>query len=292
MRFAKCGREFSDILRNVNRFAKDHLRYSGNEFVSSFVSQMLNFVLATIPLNHWSDLMSLEAALIENTAVMRQLITVLSTAAEAGAVSAPPPSGKAPRGKKTETANAAADASGGAASAPASSTTVTSTTAGASELINHGGETVHGVVEGDPVGTIYFVIEKHRTAAAVRPGEVIPNIDGAQQVAPAQYLEAKARFAGNLNTPSTAAPTGATAAAPASSTPSASTASSAQQGDSQAGGVTLQAITEKLLALHKLKGNPAIEPILKQFGATSVKLLPVTLRILAFCVRYRTKAQK
>lgn len=217
--------------------------------------------------------MSLEQALLDNTETMKRLIVVMSTAAEAGALTAPTAAPAAPaapktRAKKTDVAAAAGEAAG------------TPPAGDAKELINHGGEGVHGVVEGDPVGTHYYVIEKHKTAAAVRPGEVIPSIEGTIEVSPAEYLAAKERFAGNLVAASpAAAPTPSPAPAPASSTPSAEPASSTPPAASPAAGVTLQAITEKLMALHKIKGNPAIAPFLTKFSAASVKLLPVTQEV-------------
>jgi hypothetical protein len=224
--------------------------------------------------------MSLEQALIENTETMKRLIAVMSTAAEAGALTAASPAAAPTKvSRKTKTADAAAE------TASSSGATTGTGGEGTKEVLNQGGDTGHGVVEGDPEGTRYFVIEKHRTAAAVRPGEVVPSIEGILQVGPADYLAAKARFAGNLVTPETSpspagAPAASPAAAPAQATQSASTASSQQPGESQASGVTLQAITDKLLALHKIKGNPAIAPFLAQFNAASVKLLPVTQEVL------------
>lgn len=225
--------------------------------------------------------MSLEQALIENTETMKRLIAVMSTAAEAGtltAASAAPAPAKVSR--KTKTADAAAEAAGAGAAS-----TNTAGGEGAKEVLNQGEDTGLGVVEGDPAGTRYFVIEKHRTAAAVRPGDVVPSIEGILQVAPAEYLAAKARFAGNLVTPETSpspagAPATSPAASPAADSQSASGASSDKPAESQASGVTLQAITDKLLALHKIKGNPAIAPFLERFKATSVKLLPVTQEVL------------
>ena len=223
--------------------------------------------------------MSLEQALIENTETMKRLIAVMSTAAEAGSLTAAAPAPAPEKVSRKRTTAAAAETAAG--------TSAASTTGGegTKEVLNQGEDTGLGVVDGDPAGTRYFVIEKHRTAAAVRPGEVVPTIEGILQVAPAEYLAAKARFTGNLVTPETApspaaAPAASPAAAPAQATQSASTASSQQPAESQASGVTLQAITDKLLALHKIKGNPAIAPFLERFKATSVKLLPVTQEVL------------
>lgn len=220
--------------------------------------------------------MSLEQALIENTETMKRLIVVMSTAAEAGALVAP------------TAAPAAAEKRTRKGSTPAAQTTVAVAAGAASEqpaaqgavLINHGGETIAGVVEGDPVGTLYYVIEKHSTAAAVRPNEVIPDIEGMLQVGPAEYLAAKERFAGKLKTPEVAAPaaapTPAPAASPAPATPAASTASSPTPDASPASGVTKQQITEALVKLHGLKGNSAVAPILAKFEVARVPELPVT----------------
>jgi hypothetical protein len=86
-----------------------------------------------------------------------------------------------------------------------------------------------GLVDGDPVGTRYFVIEKFNTVYAQRPGDMDCTIEGKLIVTAQKYLECKAAFEKKTQEALRglgAAPATDAAPAPAPSTPAASTASS------------------------------------------------------------------
>lgn len=179
--------------------------------------------------------MSLEQALAENTAVMKQLITVMQSATH-GSVKQDAP--------KKETAPAA--------STPAA------------------GHTNDAV--GNPIGTQYFDVPAHNTVYAVKPGETAPNVAGAMPIADSQYLTKKAEYAGKVNAAvATAAPAPAPTAAPATGAPSATpqpaTASVAQP---QGAEVAFPAVVAKLQELHKLGGNDWLKRVLDKHGATKV----------------------
>lgn len=130
--------------------------------------------------------MSLEQLIADNTAALKQLIVVLSSATEAGAlVSADAANaGAAPtttrRRKKGEEA--------------ASTETATTTTTAA----------VSTNTTGAP---IYVIVDANNTAAVIDVGQVIPSIPGMRQVSQAEYEAYKAQQA--------AAHTSAAAPAPA-----------------------------------------------------------------------------
>lgn len=117
-----------------------------------------------------------------------------------------------------------------------------------------------GLVDGDPSGTRYFVIEKHNTVYAQKPGDADPGFDGAKIVSAAEFLTKKAEYEAlgksvlaaekaksEKGKPAKAEPSTKPAASPAPATPAASTASSTTQGPSDA------EVTAKLTELAKIK---------------------------------------
>lgn len=115
-----------------------------------------------------------------------------------------------------------------------------------------------GLVDGDPSGTRYFVIEKHNTVYAQKPGDADPGFDGAKIVSAAEYLKKKAEYEAlgksvmavekaKAKDKPKAEPSTKPAASPAPATSAASTASSTTQGPSDA------EVTAKLTELAKIK---------------------------------------
>ena len=184
--------------------------------------------------------MSLEAALAENTAVMKQLITVMQSATHGTPA-------KTEKAKPAATPTAAPDAT--RAAVPSSTQ----------------------VAFGDPVGTRYFVVEAHNTVFSVKPGDVEPTVAGAVEVHVDAYLAKKDEFAKKIKAAGAAASAPAPTAAPAtgepSATPQPATASAAQP---QATEPTFQDVVAKLQALHKLGGNDALKRVLDKHGAAKV----------------------
>ena len=112
--------------------------------------------------------MSLEQALIDATAAITRLTTVLVSASEAGAVSAAPAAEKATRTRK-----AAEPVSTVAAPTPATTATAPSA---------------------DATATRYFHIPEHNTVYKQLPGMADCMVTGALLVSEAQYEAAKAEI--------------------------------------------------------------------------------------------------
>lgn len=201
--------------------------------------------------------MSLEQALAENTATMKQLITVLQSAAHPVESET-----KAPRAKKTEVATAAA----AVASTPAQPAPAAGNTNDAA---------------GNPIGTLYFDVPAHNTAYAVKPGELNPTVAGSQQISDTQFLTKKAQYAANFKLPqeAAAAPAAPAPAAPAPvATPStAATAPSATPAPATASAASAEPsfvdVVNKFKELHALKGNDGMLPLLQKHGATTLTAL-------------------
>jgi hypothetical protein len=190
--------------------------------------------------------MSLEQALAENTAVMKQLITVMQSAAH-GAESEAKPA----RAKKTEAATPAV---------PTPSAPVTL-----------GGDTNDAA--GNPIGTLYFDVAAHNTVYAVRPGDHNPTVAGAVQVADTQYLTLKAKYAANFNLPPAASAAPA-APAPAATPTTVATAPTAPApaAPASAGSAepTFVDVVAKFKELIGLAGNPPMAKILAVYKATKL----------------------
>lgn len=189
--------------------------------------------------------MSLELALTECTAAIRQLIVVMTTANEAEQ----PAGGEstAEAGKRTRRTKAQIEADNAAA-----------TTTVKHELL----------AEGDPAGTRYFHIEAHNTIYRQLPNDPDCTMAGAIIISGTEYTRLKAMYAAKFPTSAQGAQATAAAPTPAATTPAASTASSTQPDASAA--PTMQSVTAKLMAIHKRDGNAGLAPILAHFGVTKV----------------------
>lgn len=120
-----------------------------------------------------------------------------------------------------------------------------------------------GLVPGDPEGTRYWVIEKHNTVYAQKPGDIDCSIEGAKIESAAFYLEKKAEFAKkSLIPPLAAAPSTAPAAA---STPAATAATASPSVATP----SFKDVTDKLIELSKDvrpgKGREALVALLAKY---------------------------
>lgn len=211
--------------------------------------------------------MSLEATLAQTNELLSQLLVVLRTAsespAELGAPTTTAVTEKATRSRKTKTDTTEAQAP---AAAPAEAPAVQSTNNHPDVVIDEGRPL--GRVKTDPEGTRYFVIEKHRTVYAQKPGDADCTISGAEIVPAWVYLAKKAEFNPG-NAQAAAAPTTAPAPAPAQTTQDASGASSSTASGSPAAEVPFSLLTEKAVALGKStepgQGREALLAILKKW---------------------------
>jgi len=176
--------------------------------------------------------MSLELSINELTAAVKLLTTVMSTVAEDGEVSPGNTTGEATSGKRTRRTKAQIEADNAAAAAAGATTASASATS--SVQTNN-----TGVVQ-------YVIIDKHNTAAAIQPGEIVPSIDGMRVVTQAEYEAYKAQKA-----------------APATTT----------QVAAQVAVPTFQELTNRLVAIHSKGGNEAVMAVLSAFGAASVPAL-------------------
>lgn len=199
--------------------------------------------------------MSLEVALQENTAAIKQLIVVLSSAGHA--VTAPAAETKG-RAKKTETVVEAAAPAATPAAAPAADTGHTNDAAG------------------NPIGTKYFDVPAHNTVYAVKPGETEPSVSGAIAIADSQYLAKKAEYAKNFNLPASAPAASAAPAAPApvaTATAATGEPSAAPQPATASDGnpePSFVDVVNKCKELHGLTGNDGLAAFLRKHGADKV----------------------
>lgn len=219
--------------------------------------------------------MSLEQTLERTNELLAQVITILQTGAAAQDDLGPAET-KAPRTRRTK-AEMAADAAAavGVTTAP---------------------NNVLGTVDGDPEGTRYFLIEKHNTVYAQKPGDPVPTIQGAVLIPAAEYVAKKAQFAAMTQaatsstqaaTSSTpAAPATAPAAAPAPSTPSAPTVSSDTSENEPSAEVPFAKVVEAMTAISKSDkpghGRDGVLAVLKKYlpgdeRPTVTKLQPLGL---------------
>jgi hypothetical protein len=212
--------------------------------------------------------MSLEQSLDRTNELLQAIITILqtgvsapaellgTTSASIGTIEAAiqaggeqtdgqglPPAAEASkrRGRpaKTEAAAAPAPAAAPAAQAPA---------AQAPHTTDDTGPGVPVVAE-----TEYFIVEKHRTAYKVEPGDLNPQVAGSSRVSKEVYEAKKAEYAKNVSLPASsqpAAPSTTPAATPAPATPAASPATSQPSAQASAD-VPFPQIVERITALHK-----------------------------------------
>lgn len=175
--------------------------------------------------------MSLEQTLEQTNELLKQVITILSTGVTAGAElgQAQAADAKPTRTRKTKTEET-----------PATTNVTTAP------------NNVLGTVEGDPVGTRYWLIEKHNTVYKQAPGEPEPTLAGAVITTAADYLAKKAQFEALSPVTTSSAPAASTApaAAPAPSTPAASTVSS-QPSEQTQGDVPFATIVERITVVNK-----------------------------------------
>ena len=157
--------------------------------------------------------MSLEQTLGHTNTLLSQLITILTTGLEAQATIGEPE-------KKTRTRKAA--------EAPA--------------VIAPTPTQALGLVDGDPEGTRYWVVEKHNTAYAQKPGDADCTIQGAEIVTAEHFLKKKAEFA--AKTEAVLAAQKSPVDTPAAASPTAPTASSQQP-------VAFSQIVDRITVLNK-----------------------------------------
>lgn len=211
--------------------------------------------------------MSLETTLAQTNTLLTQLLTMLQTGIQASATLGEPEV-KAPRGrprKSTEEAKTEAAVEVAAEAGKETAAAVTKTEGAPL-----------GLVDGDPVGTRYFVVEKYNTVYAQKPGDADCTMQGAEIVSAEHFLAKKAEFAKKFeeakkaSTAPAPAATTAPAAAPASSTPDASTASSQPSVQTPAPdevpfGKIVEAATALLKSDKPGQGRPAVTAILTKW---------------------------
>ncbi len=181
--------------------------------------------------------MSLEQALQENTATMKQLIAVLSTVAEDSGSLVPggDTTGAAEGGKRKRRTKAEIEADAAAAAAAAQGAQATATA---------------GVNLNTTGAPIYVILESNNTAAIIEPNGVIPSIPGLRQVGQAEYEAYKAQLAAQHSAAQTT--TAAVTSAPAPD---------------------FKNLVDRLMAIHKAKGNDGVMAVLNPFKAASVPAL-------------------
>lgn len=117
------------------------------------------------------------------------------------------------------------------------------------------------LAEGDPVGTRYYIIDKHNSVARILPGEHAPSISGMVEVGGNAYLHAKAEQAKKSLTAQPQATVAQTAAPAQTTVPAgASTASSSE------GNISFQQVVDALMMLaqdpREGMGRPAVTAFL------------------------------
>jgi len=119
------------------------------------------------------------------------------------------------------------------------------------------------LLEGDPEGTRYWVIEKHNTVFKQTPDLAAPSIEGATIETGAHYLVKKEEFAKKALT---SAPGGQTGAG------TTSTASSEKPADVPANGATFKQVVDGLMAINAKEGlgTPALKAFLAKHNVEKV----------------------
>lgn len=204
---------------------------------------------SAIPATNRKDTMSLEQALAENTATLKQLIAVMQS-------------------NNLELISVVkADLGEGADGTTATSgeTTAKGTRkprAAKTDTVAVDQTTQPGYLrQGDAPGTRYWHIEKHNTVYLEAPGAQPCSISGAVIVSGAEFDRLKADYAARF-------PTSAAAATAPAATPSAGPASTASPAASPAlDGPTIMA---KCKELHAKLGNDGLKEILDKFKVTRV----------------------
>lgn len=158
--------------------------------------------------------MSLEQTLGQTNTLLTQLIAILTTGIEAQTTIGEADAPKKPRGRPR---------------ADSATTAPTPTQA-------------MGLVEGDPDGTRYFLVEKHNTVYQQKPGDPDCTVQGAEIITAEHYLLKKAEFA--AKTAAILAAQKSPVVTQAAPSPTAQTASSSEP-------VAFQQIVERITALNK-----------------------------------------
>lgn len=196
--------------------------------------------------------MSLEQTLGTTNTLLTQLIAVLTTGLEAQTAVGEPE-------KKTRTRKAAP------------------------ELVAPTPTQALGLVDGDPEGTRYWLVEKHNTVYAQKPGDPDCTVQGAEIITAEHFLKKKAEFA--EKTAAILAAQKSPAATPAAASPTAPTASSSEP-------VPFQQIVERITVLNKSPeaghGREGVLAILRKYlpgderpSVTKLQALNVNAAILA-----------
>ena len=201
--------------------------------------------------------MSLEQTLDRTNTLLEKLLAVLESNAntqaavpQAPAAAAAEPTRRRGRPPKAETQESPAEQ-------PAAETTTAVSTPEGAPL---------GLVDGDPVGTRYFVVEKYNTVYAQRPGEPDCTIAGAEIVSAEHYLTKKAEFDAILKKTNAPAPAAATAAAPAPApAPAPVAATPSQAADGTPWTTVIAKFTELNKSAEPGHGREGVMSILKQF---------------------------
>ena len=158
-------------------------------------------------------------------------------------------------GAAAETAHAVANVNLAAALSTAKPTRKAKEPAGTANTL--------GLVDGDPEGTRYWVIEKHSTVYAQKPGDIDCSIEGAKIESAAFYLEKKAEFAKKSLIPPLAAEVTTLPAVAPTHIAVAPTASS------PAATPSFKEVTDKLIELSKDtrpgKGREALVALLAKY---------------------------
>lgn len=181
--------------------------------------------------------MSLEQVLIEATAAITRLTTVLISATEAGVVTAPAAE-KATRTKK--------------AAEPVAAPVVTT-----AQVVTTQDAASGYLIPGDPVGTRYFHIPAHNTVYKQVPGAADCTVTGALIVSGEQFLIEQAEIAKKFPTASAVV-----TPAPVTSEPIATA--------QPVLAYTFEQVVEKLRAMHKTQGDTGVAKVLAKFGVSRV----------------------
>lgn len=123
------------------------------------------------------------------------------------------------------------------------------------------------LLEGDPVGTRYFVIESHNTAYKQLPGDADCTFQGALIVPGSVYLEKKAEFEKKFKL------TQNQVSAPATPEPATTEPTATVTAEVVSMPVQFETVIAKMRQLHKEQGNAGLEKILKKYGVEKVPQL-------------------
>lgn len=199
--------------------------------------------------------MSLEQTIDRTNTLLEKLLAVLESNAAVTAQAAVP---QAP-------ASAAAEPTRRRGRPPKAETQVSAEQPAATEQTATAPTTAEGaplgLVEGDPVGTRYFVVERYNTVYAQRPGDPDCTIAGAEIVSAEHYLAKKNEFQSKFKLATVVDPT--TVPAPTSApTPVAAAALAADD-------TPWATVIAKFMELNKSPepghGREGVESVLKQF---------------------------